>query len=68
MNGIPITSMQAILEGLKAIGGEANKTVAISETLFDHNSLWLTPNTTTPYAMAEVDVKSRHLTRSGNLT
>jgi hypothetical protein len=56
-DGIPITSMQAILEGLKAIGGEANRTVAISETLFDHNSLWLTPNTTTPYAMAEVDVK-----------
>lgn len=56
-DGIPITSMYAIVEGLKSIGGEANKTVAITEQLFDKNSIWLTPNTTTPYGMAEVNVK-----------
>jgi hypothetical protein len=57
VDGIPTTSMQAILEGLKAIGGKANKSAVISETLFDKNSLWLTPNTTTPYVMIEVNVK-----------
>ena len=56
-DGIPTTSLHAILEGLKAIGGKANNTIAITYNLFDNNSLWLTPNTTTPYAMAEIDVK-----------
>ena len=58
VDGIPVTSMQAILEGLKSIGGKPNKSIVISEDLFDKNSLWLTPNTTTPYAMIEVDVKN----------
>ena len=57
VDGIPITSMQAMLEGGKSIGAKPNKTVIISESLFDKNSLWLTPNTTTPYAIFEVDVK-----------
>lgn len=56
-DGIPIASMYAIVEGLKSIGGEANKTVAITEQLFDKHSIWLTPNTTTPYGLAEVNVK-----------
>lgn len=57
VDGIPTTSMQAILEGLKSIGGKPNRSVAISEDLFDKNSLWLTPNTTTPYVMIELNVK-----------
>ena len=56
--GIRISSMQALLEGLKDIGVKANQSISISETLFDHNSLYLTPNTTTPYAIGEIDVKN----------
>ena len=57
VDGIAISSMQAMLEGSKSIGGKPNKSVLINETLHDKNSLWLTPNTTTPYIVAEVDVK-----------
>jgi hypothetical protein len=59
VDGIPISSMQAILEGLKSIGGKPNKSVSISEDLFDANSLWLTPNTTTPYIMIGLNVKDK---------
>jgi len=57
VEGIQISSMQAMLEGSKSIGGKPNKSVLINETLHDKNSLWLTPNTTTPYISIEVDVK-----------
>jgi len=56
-DGIPISSMQAMLEGGKSIGATPNKTVLIAENVIDKNSLWLTPNTTTPYISIEVDVK-----------
>lgn len=57
-DGIPTTSLYAMLEGQKSIGAKANKSVIISETLFDNNSLYLTPNTTTPYALFEADVQN----------
>jgi len=57
VDGIPISSLQALLEGAKSIGSKPNKSVTISESLMDANSLFLTPNTTTPYVLMEFDVK-----------
>lgn len=59
VDGIPISSMHALLEGGKSIGSKPNKSVTISESLMDANSLFLTPNTTTPYVLMEFDVKER---------
>ena len=57
VDGIPISSLQALLEGAKSIGSKPNKSVTISESLMDAKSLFLTPNTTTPYVLMEFDVK-----------
>jgi len=57
-SGMATASMYAMLKGHRDIGVKPNKTVAITETLMDAKSLWLTPNTTTPYAHAEINVKS----------
>jgi len=58
LNAIPVTSMYAMLNGHVQIGFKANGTVGITETLMNARSLWLTPQTTTPYVHAEVDVKN----------
>jgi hypothetical protein len=47
-----------MLNGHVAIGLTPNKTVGITETLMNVRSLWLTPQTTTPYVHVEVDVKN----------
>ncbi len=57
-SGMATASMYAMLNGHAEIGVKANKTIAITEQLMDAKSLWLTPNTTTPYCHAEVDVKN----------
>lgn len=57
IDGIPVSSMQAMLEGGKSLGAKPNKTVLLADSIIDKNSLWLTPNTTTPYFSIEVDVK-----------
>ncbi|WP_295893520.1 DUF1254 domain-containing protein [uncultured Vibrio sp.] len=57
LSGIPIASMQGMLAGHESIGMESNKTVAISEQMLNAESIWLTPNTTTPYITGEIDVK-----------
>ncbi|QFU76242.1 DUF1254 domain-containing protein [Halioglobus maricola] len=57
-NGIAIASMYAMLEGNAKIGVEANRTIGVTEQLMDARAIWLTPNTTTPYIHAEVDVKN----------
>ncbi|WP_370978575.1 DUF1254 domain-containing protein [Agaribacterium sp. ZY112] len=57
-SGMPMASMYAMLEGNAKVGVEANRTVGITEQLMDARSIWLTPNTTTPYISAEVDVKN----------
>lgn len=57
-SGMATASMYAMLNGHKKIGIKANRTVGITEQLMDAKSLWLTPNTTTPYAHAEIDVKN----------
>jgi len=58
INGTPVASMYAMLNGHVAIGFKANQTVGITEDLMNARSLWLTPQTTTPYVHAEVDVKN----------
>jgi len=57
-SGMATASMYAMLKGHRDIGVIPNKTIAITETLMDAKSLWLTPNTTTPYAHAEINVKN----------
>jgi len=57
LNATPVTSMYAMLNGHIQIGFKPNKTVGITENLMNARSLWLTPQTTTPYVHVEVDVK-----------
>lgn len=57
-SGMATASMYAMLHGHREIGVVPNKTVALTEQLMDARSLWLTPNTTTPYAHAEINVKN----------
>ncbi|MDA0842165.1 MAG: DUF1254 domain-containing protein [Planctomycetota bacterium] len=56
LNGIPGTSIYAMLEGLKHAGAAPGDLV-LWENLYDARSLLLTPQTTTPYAFAEINVK-----------
>jgi len=56
LNGMPAASLYAMLEGLKDIGLEPGD-VGITENLIDARSLFLTPNTTTPYITGELDLK-----------
>jgi hypothetical protein len=56
LNGIPATSVYAMLEGLKQAGAEPGDLV-LWENYYDARSLLLTANTTTPYAFAEINVK-----------
>ena len=55
LNAIPITSMYAMLRGLREAGVKVGE-VVISETLWDARSLFLTPNTTTIYIFAQIDL------------
>jgi hypothetical protein len=57
LNAIGIGSMHGMLEGQKRAGLKLNE-VAIFEDLMDARSLWLTPQTTTPYVTGEIDVKN----------
>lgn len=55
LDAIPITSMYAMLRGLREAGVKVGE-VAISETLLDARSLLLTPNTTRIYILAQIDL------------
>ena len=55
LDGIPITSLYALNRGLRE-AGVAPGEVGISETLLDARSLLLTPNTTTIYILAQIDL------------
>jgi len=57
MNAMGATSLYAMLDGHAKIGMKPND-VGITEGLMNARSLWLTPQTTTPYATAEIDVKT----------
>jgi hypothetical protein len=56
LDGIPAASIYALLEGFKKAGVSPGD-LGIFENLMDARSLFLTPNSTTVYAMAEVNVK-----------
>jgi hypothetical protein len=56
LNGMPAASLYAMLEGLKDIGLEPGD-LGITEDLLDARSLLLTPNTTTPYILGEINLK-----------
>jgi hypothetical protein len=55
LTGLPAVSIQGGRLGLIGLG-PANQTVAISETLLDSKSLFLTPNTTSPYTVVFLDL------------
>jgi len=57
LNGMPATSMYAMLEGLKQAGLEPGD-LALFEGLADARTLLLTAQSTTPYAFAEIDLKN----------
>ena len=57
LNGMPATSIYAFLEGLKKAGLEPGD-LGITENLLDARGLLLTAQSTTPYAMAEIDLKN----------
>ncbi len=54
--GIPATSAHSVMEGFRQVGMQPGN-LGIAEDLLDARSLFLTPNTTTIYAMLEFDVK-----------
>ncbi|WP_434763667.1 DUF1254 domain-containing protein [Vibrio fortis] len=58
LSGLQVASMQAMLAGHESINMIPNQTVGISEGMLNARSVWLTPNTTTPYVTGEVDVKN----------
>ena len=57
LNATPVSSMYAMLNGHVKIGLQPNHSAGITEDLMNARSLWLTPQTTTPYVHCEVDVK-----------
>ena len=56
LTGIPAASLYAFVEGMKQTGMETYS-MGIHEELIDARSLWLTPNTTVVYCIAEINVK-----------
>jgi len=60
LSGIPAASIYGLLEGLKQAGVQENG-VAITESLLDARSLFLTGNTTTMYCSFEINTKNEPL-------
>ena len=56
LNGMPAASIHAFLTGMKEVGMDTYS-MGITEGLIDAKSLLLTPNTTTIYCVAEINVK-----------
>ncbi len=56
LTGMPAASVYAMLEGMKQAGAAPGDLV-LFENLMDARTLFLTPQTTTPYALAEIDLK-----------
>ena len=56
LTGCPAASIYAMLQGMKE-AGMATFSMGITEQLLDARSLWLTPNTTTVYCIAEINVE-----------
>jgi hypothetical protein len=56
LSGVLIASVHAICKGLEAVGVRKNGGVAITEQLVDARSLFLTPNTASPYVIHCLDL------------
>ena len=54
--GVPAASMYGYLQGMKETGMDTFS-LGLYEDMLDARSLWLTPNTTTLYGIAEINVK-----------
>ncbi|MCR9087850.1 MAG: DUF1254 domain-containing protein [Rhodobacteraceae bacterium] len=54
LDGIPVAAIQGFVNGFAGMGLNTNE-IAISETLLDARSIWLTANTTTIYVTSIVD-------------
>lgn len=57
LKGMPLASLHALIEGAHSIGSEAVHQVIISEDLLDSTPLFLTANTSTLYALPDLDLK-----------
>ena len=57
LNGIPAASMEALRRGSEELGVIKSNQVALFSRLMDSNSLFLTPNTETVYALTFLDLK-----------
>lgn len=55
LDGMKIASLRGMFQGYESVGAKPND-VVITETLMDARSIWLTPNTTTIYIGANVDI------------
>lgn len=55
LDGMKIASLRGMFQGYESLGAQPND-VLIAETLLDARSIWLTPNTTTIYIGANVDI------------
>jgi hypothetical protein len=58
MKGMPATSVFAFCRSMEEIGVKPNQGVGITENLMDARSLFLTPNTTTPYNFSCMDLSA----------
>lgn len=58
LTGISATSVRAMCNGLDTAGVKANGALGITEEMMDARTLFLTPNTTTPYAMTCLDLRA----------
>jgi hypothetical protein len=56
MAGMPAASVYRVCEGIDQVGVKRNQGFAITENLMDARSLFLTPNTTTVYVIACLDL------------
>ena len=56
MAGMPAASVYAFCDGAEKAGAKPNQGIAITEGLMDARSLFLTPNTTTIYVLACLDL------------
>ncbi|WP_295587993.1 hypothetical protein [uncultured Lamprocystis sp.] len=65
LKGMSATSVYALCRGLEAAGIETNRGIGISEDLLDARSLFLTPNTTTVYVLACLNLNLRGTERRG---
>jgi hypothetical protein len=58
LTGISATSVRAGCDGLGSVGVKTNQAIGLTEDLMDARSLFLTPNTTTVYGFACLDLSA----------